>query len=143
MAKSKTADEMHGHVLALCSQRDIVVTWCRRISQAHALNTCEEICIPPIKSAGSYAVALHEIGHVLGRHQGSAHLLVRERWAWQWARKNAMAWTPAMETQARRSLSWYEARARERACSGEKSGLGSKLGPAPRPLPKCSRLRYR
>jgi hypothetical protein len=45
------------------------------------------IVIPPIRSASSYAIALHEIGHLRGRHQQSRREIVRERWAWAWARE--------------------------------------------------------
>src|SRR5262245_31749107 len=38
------------------------------------------------------------IGHIKGRYQNRRHsLMVRERWAWQWARDNALIWTPRME----------------------------------------------
>jgi len=66
-----------------------------------------------IWSAISYATALHEIGHILGRHQRSPDTLVRERWAWRWAKENALIWTPAMEKHCSVSLAWYEVR-RER-----------------------------
>jgi predicted Zn-dependent protease len=42
-------------------------------------------------------VALHEIGHVLGRHQRSKRSVVRERWAWRWARANALQWDHVQE----------------------------------------------
>jgi hypothetical protein len=48
---------------------------------------------------------------VLGRYQGSGHVLVREHWAWQWARRNALFWTPAMERYALAAIKWYEPRA--------------------------------
>jgi hypothetical protein len=66
----------------------------------------EEIRIPPIKSAISYAAALHEIGHIQGRYQTSRHSLVRELAAWRWARQQALAWTPAMERMCASSLAW-------------------------------------
>jgi hypothetical protein len=53
---------------------------------------------------------LHEIGHIKGRHQRSPDTLVRERWAWRWAKENALIWTPAMEKNCSVSLAWYEAR---------------------------------
>src|SRR5258708_39773715 len=67
----------------------------------------------PIKSGISYATALHEVGHILGRHQHSNSTMVRERWAWHWARVNALIWTPAMEQSARKALEWYAPRAAE------------------------------
>jgi hypothetical protein len=37
------------------------------------------VCVALIKSTISYAPALHEIGHVRGRHQLSRDSMVRER----------------------------------------------------------------
>ena len=48
-----------------------------------------------------------------GRHQQSRAVLTRERWAWQWARENALIWTDAMERVAIKALAWYEAKARK------------------------------
>jgi hypothetical protein len=67
--------------------------------------TVLEIRLPRIRSVISYAVALHEIGHIRGRYQRSRNVMVRERWAWQWARENAPSWSPAMERVAAKSLS--------------------------------------
>jgi hypothetical protein len=55
----------------------------------------------------TYAVALHEIGHIKGRHQDSRRCIVRERWAWDWAKRNAFVWTPRMARCAAESLQWY------------------------------------
>jgi hypothetical protein len=104
-----TSEEMRERVMELCLDREITVTWCKRISRSYALNEWEEICITPVKSTISYAIALHEVGHILGRHQRSSYVLVRERWAWNWARQNARKWTPAMEAHAQKSFAWYEA----------------------------------
>ena len=46
----------------------------------------------------SYATAMHEIGHILGRYQNSRRVMVRESWAWVWARRNALMWTPATQS---------------------------------------------
>jgi hypothetical protein len=105
-----SVEKMRRHVTDLCEKHDIVVGFARR---AHAIHAAEEIHIPPIKSAISYATALHEIGHILGRHQRSNSTIVRERWAWHWARVNALIWTPAMEQSARKALDWYAPRAAE------------------------------
>ena len=99
--KEKTIQDMHQHVMGLCSQHNIVFTWCCRPSQAWAAREIEEVYIPPVKSVISYATALHEIGHILGRFQRSGNSVIRERWAWQWAKRNALIWTPAMN--------WYAA----------------------------------
>jgi hypothetical protein len=98
------------HILDICRQQEIQVEWRRSSRGGWAVHEFELISIPPIKSAITYAVALHEIGHVLGRHQRSRSRLVRERWAWDWARRHAITWTPAMERTMRRSLDRYEQR---------------------------------
>jgi hypothetical protein len=103
--------EMRQHVLDLCERSGIIIEWRSGYGGAYAIRMAEEICTPPIKSVITYATALHEIGHVLGRHQSSRCVMVRERWAWKWARNNALLWTPAMQRSAERSLAWYMPRA--------------------------------
>jgi len=66
-----------------------------------------EIHLPIIRSQLDYATALHEIGHICGRYQGLRYKnLTRERWAWEWARCNALVWTRAMERDAQSTLRW-------------------------------------
>ncbi len=106
-----TVEEMRQHIEKLSRKHDIVVGRVRRPAEAWSVREFEEICIPEIKSATSYATALHELGHILGRHQLSRKTMVRERWAWQWARKNALTWTPIMERDRCESLE-FAARSR-------------------------------
>jgi hypothetical protein len=108
--KHKTRDEMREHIISLCKANDITISWCERSHQAHAMREFDEVCIPATKSEISYAVALHEIGHVLGKYQHSEQVMVRERWAWKWAKKNALVWTVGMTRMAKSSLSWYGVR---------------------------------
>ena len=102
-----TPAKMNEHVRSLCAQNEIIVSECQHASQALALRECSQAIIPPVRSANSYAVALHEIGHLLGRYQQSKSTMVREKWAWQWARENARVWTSGMEQFAKGSLAWY------------------------------------
>lgn len=92
-----SANDLNAHALSFCEAHNIAVYWVKRPSQAHALRDLEVVHIAPIKSTVSYATAMHEIGHILGRYQLSNHVLVRERWAWERARTNARCWTPPME----------------------------------------------
>jgi hypothetical protein len=121
-----TRKEMHRHVMDLLERYDIIYSWCRHHTEARAVFLCrageefKEVQIPPIRSAISYATALHEIGHIKGRHQRSPDTLVRERWAWRWAKENALIWTPAMEKNCSVSLAWYEARRRRLSSSGRR-----------------------
>jgi hypothetical protein len=108
---------MTEHVERIC--RDADIWWqpyLRRVDSAHciALTACEQFDIPreivtaPIRSVFSYATALHEIGHYLGRRQRSKNSMTREREAWNWARANALIWTEAVERYAARALATCE-----------------------------------
>jgi hypothetical protein len=100
------------HIEQLCHEHQIACYVDRkRPGVSYSLRECDEIRIAPIRSSLSYAIALHEVGHMLGRHQQSRWVMVRERWAWNWARKNALFWSPAMEWTATDSLEWYRPRA--------------------------------
>ena len=101
------------HVVGLLERYDICYDWCKTPRQAHAIRVAEEVLIAPIKSEVSYAAALHEIGHLRGRYQTSPKVMVREAWAWRWAKANALAWTPRMEKDRAASLAWYSARSRK------------------------------
>ena len=63
--------------------------------KAYSLREADEIRTPPIRTAISYAVTFHELGHMLGRHQRAGRDIVRERWAWIRARANAPRWSGA------------------------------------------------
>jgi len=100
-------DIMHRHVMAICHKHDITYSWSDRSGEAWAHHQSEQVHIPRIKSAISYAIALHEIGHILGRHQNSRISAVRERWAWTWARQNAIEWTlPMINCENRCRAAW-------------------------------------
>jgi hypothetical protein len=62
--KTLTKEEMRRHIQHMINKHGLVISQCDRPSQAWASRELEEICIPPIKSAISYAAALHEIGHI-------------------------------------------------------------------------------
>src|SRR5262245_56662931 len=97
-------EDMRRHIEEVCETHDIELIWCRRPMDAWADHAHATICVAPIKSRISYATALHELGHVRGRHQASRDSMVRERWAWRWAQANALIWTPRMERDRRKSL---------------------------------------
>ena len=93
--------EMQQHIAELVERHEIIVSWCRTPTKAWGSRGIYEVQIAPAKSDVSYVAALHEIGHLLGQHQESRDSVVRERWAWRWARKNAHMWTPRMESRRR------------------------------------------
>src|SRR5262249_41385169 len=105
-----SVNDMRRHIeelLARLEHDNIRIVWIRRPARARVLcfsGDVFELQLPPVRSAISYATALHEIGHVLGPHQNSRRAMVRERWAWQWARSLALVWTPTMECHAAKSL---------------------------------------
>ena len=83
--------ETDKHVQQIADENQIVIhRRLNRLSRSYSIRVSEEIYITPIRSELSYAVALHELGHVLGPHQSSRCVLVRERAAWKWAKRNAL-----------------------------------------------------
>lgn len=75
----------------------------------------------PVTDETTYAVAMHEIGHVLSPLGSMAHerasatptsvwrlKLDEEQAAWEWAHHYALDWTPAMEAVKAWALSTYE-----------------------------------
>jgi hypothetical protein len=109
-ALSVDVEDMRRHVGDLAQRHEILLDTRRikRTADAYALREADgasdEVQMPPIRSELTYATALHEIGHILGRHQSSRLQMVRERWAWEWARRNALVWTPRMERSAVEAL---------------------------------------
>jgi hypothetical protein len=108
---------MTRHVLSIAKDHLVGVQYCRRPTEAVSQREADEITIAPIKSEISYATALHELGHMLGRQQWSRVVIVRERWAWKWAKRNALVWTPRMERDMHESLAWYAELIRSRTIS--------------------------
>ena len=111
-------EDMRRHVAQLTSgfppDADVRISRVRELHRAKVLKddygNVLELWLPPVRSEVSYAVALHEIGHIKGRDQKSLDVLVREQAAWQWARDIALVWTPLMERRAAEALTWIEAR---------------------------------
>ena len=115
-----TLVDMRRHVedlVASLSRADdqIEVHWIGRPRRARAAPEIGVIWIPRVHTEISYATALHEVGHFYGRHQRSRRALMRERAAWDWARRNAKKWTPRMERHAQKALAWYAAKYGEAA----------------------------
>jgi hypothetical protein len=95
---------MRSHIRRLCETNGIEINFHRHASASYRQR---EIWIRAVRSPRAYAVALHEIGHILGRYQLSRATLVRERHAWDWARRNALQWTSAMQRHADWCLEHY------------------------------------
>lgn len=92
------------HIEDLCAGHDIKMGGHSRGGNASRRGRI--INIRPVKSAITYAVALHEIGHIVGPWQSKPRLY-KEAGAWKWAIENALVWTPPMQKTMIRSLQSY------------------------------------
>jgi hypothetical protein len=96
-----TLEDLHQHVLDLAA--DLEIKWEDRFAMAEFENST--VHLHPIKSEKAYASALHEIGHIrTGRFDDA---LTEERQAWEWARANALVWTPTMQREADSCMGSY------------------------------------
>lgn len=96
-----------------------------------ALTESREVNIPPVTTAARYAVALHEIGHIVVDDEGRGYgpdepslafldkynaavtadyvrALGNERDAWDWAEAHALTWTPEMAAKRTDGLASYQ-----------------------------------
>jgi hypothetical protein len=113
-----TIEQLHQHVFELWGRED-GIRWDTNGFGGKADLVTGTIRIPPIRSEAAYAVALHEIGHIrcqhldkeaVGAEEVACEILTCERRAWEWARDNALIWTPTMERAAEAGIGHYEAR---------------------------------
>lgn len=108
-----TVAELHQHILELCLKHGVTVQW-RTSNRGTAYRKERRVSIPLVRSARTYALALHELGHVLGQQSGRR--LDQEVQAWQWAKANALVWTFDMQDKLRSCLlsyvKWAERRQR-------------------------------
>lgn len=99
-----SVEAMAKHVATLCAENQISVA--SHSNGGRAFRKDRLVKIRPVKSAVTYAIALHEVGHVLGPMQNGARL-EKEAGAWLWARNHAALWTPLMQEQMVKSLRSY------------------------------------
>ena len=81
------------HIARICKIEDITVISHSR--GGRGWKKIRRVAIRPVKSEITYAIALHEIGHVIGPRQ-SGNRLDQEVGAWEYAIANALVWTPTM-----------------------------------------------
>ena len=62
-----------------------------------AWSTLRLVHMIPITSEHWYAIAMHELGHVMLAHRHDTPRNWKEILAWKWARRAAIVWTPEME----------------------------------------------
>lgn len=111
--------EMVRHVKVLAHSGGVTVVEKGRGS-GRAWRKKRLVHIPPILSAVTYAVALHELGHVLGP-RGTARV-ERELLAWEWAREVALEWDARHAATAHDRLVGYARWARRRGQQFNKRG---------------------
>jgi hypothetical protein len=117
-----TIAQMWKHVRLLCAVNRI------EINYGQPSRSEREIWIHPVRSQRRYATALHEIGYVLGSHQLSDAVLTREQWAWDWARRNALQWTPAMQRHLERCIESYKQHEEQTRPIGKPAGESKSEG---------------
>jgi hypothetical protein len=108
-AKAARAGLYADPVAELCREHDVIIRE-RRSAGGRATPSLRMISIGAVSGVVSYYVALHEIGHVIGRGR-SAPKLECEANAWQWAIDHAAVTpSPAVRNKIVRCLGSYHAR---------------------------------
>lgn len=125
-AKFVSATALRQHVLDL--GRAFGVRVVERTGQAPdeaiAIPDLRLVVVAPVTDETQYAVALHELGHVLaplgsltreklGRPARARHALTleEEEAAWDWAAHHALVWTPLMQSVREMTFATYVATA--------------------------------
>ena len=113
--KRRGVDLMQAHVEDLCHEHGIQLAGASSRGRAIRWQGGRlEISIPPIRGQVSYFIALHEIGHLVGRGR-SAPRLESEANAWLWALDHSLVKpTPATLRSISRRLRGYLEWARNR-----------------------------
>lgn len=96
--------EYANHIRELCQQHGVTIG--SHSSGGRAGRKFRIIWIRPVKSAITYATALHELGHILGPWQSQPRLF-QEAGAWKWAMENAKVWTSVMHRDMVKCLTSY------------------------------------
>jgi hypothetical protein len=99
--------ELAAHIARICKIKSIEVANHSRGGRAYRRS--RRIKIRPVKSEITYAIALHEIGHILGKRQNGTRL-DKEVGAWEWALEHALRWTLPMSRTMQRCLRAYLAK---------------------------------
>jgi len=97
--------EMQAHITKIANDNGIKII-ASKGNRGWACKQEKYIKIPSVKSPTTYALALHELGHCLGKRQSETRLK-KEIGAWEWAVQNALFWKPSMTNKMRRCLDSY------------------------------------
>ena len=98
-------DAAVAHIASFAASHDI--EFIGHSSGGRAWRRTKRVAIRPVKSPVTYAIALHELGHVLGQQSGRC--IDTELQAWEWARAHAVVWVRRMEDAKRDALRCYVA----------------------------------
>lgn len=99
-------EQMARHIECLAKEYSITIISHSRGGRAWRVT--RKVAIRPVKSEITYAVALHEIGHCLGKDQRKGRLCA-EAGAWLWAKENAdpKLWGKRATEEMKKSLGGY------------------------------------
>ena len=110
---TKSSMTYQQHIDAIALKYGVEVFYCPGC-KGRAWPKARRVRLPEIKSAVTYAVALHELGHIIGHQSGLR--IDREAQAWRWAEANAIEWTETMMRKAAKCIASYLA-----ACARRKN----------------------
>lgn len=125
--------DLRQHAHQLAQKHDIALMENERLPKHYALASESmlgerAIFMSKITEECTYAVALHEMGHIARRKKfepgmnflvasqsihGMIELITEEKAAWAWAREHALVWTIGMDCVERFALQSYEQRLAE------------------------------
>jgi hypothetical protein len=116
-----TLSALQSHARALAVAFDVQLVEDPRLKpdEACALTSGRVVFAAPVIEETTYAVVLHEIGHLASptgivRHavapggNPASVLLIEEEAAWAWAQHYALEWTPVMESVKTWALGTYQ-----------------------------------
>lgn len=105
MSQAGEALTLADHVRRVALENDVAVEEIPGFYRGRAWRSRRTIRIAPVKSGSTYAIALHELGHILGPQTGNR--LNREWQAWAWAKAHALEWTAVMDQKMQSALQSY------------------------------------
>lgn len=113
------------HIARICKIDDIEISYVSW-GGGRAWHRTRKIRTRHVKSDVTYALALHELGHILEPRGHRGPRLDREVAAWQWAKANAKEWTDKMDAYMQKALRSYLAWS-ERHKTAERAATGHSI----------------
>jgi hypothetical protein len=105
-------EELRAQIFQFCAENKISIVFLPKNGEACSDEEQPTIYIYPIKTMKTYAIALHELGHLLSAQARKHSMtglgrLAKESYAWRWAKKNAKCWTDTAEKHKNQCLASY------------------------------------